>query len=191
MRFLQSLFQAPPRPDADEIQQRLMLAFNFTDADLKVNHKGKMSNHQHYWLVDRLLRETLICIAVAGVAGWILTNYVQGNPIFRIVNDPFWLIVGGIAFFAATVYGLGNLWDTSIDLIRRQVSDISGIVHLGLHSRNRNRIYTLEIGDIRFEIPEKTRHAVIDGEVYTVYYAPCSRIILAVEVEKQKRKNDY
>jgi hypothetical protein len=176
MQFLQNIFKAPPKPTADEIQQRLRVAFDFTDADLQTNYEGKMSRHQHYWLVDRLLRRTLICIGVGVVAAYVFINFRSDS-----VNS----IVAGIVFFAAAIYGLGNFWMMGLDLIYKNVESISGEVHLGVHGRG-NLTYTLNIVQLRFDIDKKNSHAVVNGETYTVYYAPRSKVILAAEVHKTK-----
>jgi hypothetical protein len=98
--------------------------------------------------------------------------------------STFWTLITGLAFVAAIVDVTFNLRNLLHDLIIRRVRIVSGQGRLQHHSRGRGSRYcTLDIKGYQFKIPDDATKAIADDENYTVYYAPHSKIILAIEIE--------
>jgi len=187
MRFLQNFFKTPPKPSADEIQQRLMDAFDFDDSDLQANYQNRMSGKQRYWFLDRYLKQIFLSIAFVVVITLFCFSELQ-NPfplLGSMGNLLFILVVFLTSIFTVIVW----LWNLSLDLIGGGVRFIRGEGHIRLGRSRSWNPYQLHVEGLRFEIPRGKHTAFPVAEYYTVYYAPRSKIILAVEVEVQKTKN--
>jgi hypothetical protein len=181
MRLFQKLFPQPTPPTPDEIQQRVMEALGFKKDDLKENYYGRMSSHQHYWFIDKWLRRTIIYFGGAILLGAALYHFGR-NPVGGSV-DVVWVFIMLVAVVGVTLSGMIIFRDMLIDLVRRKVERISGLGKLKLHHHRNSRTYSLYIEDERFPISKEIYNALVDNEHYTVYYAPRSKVIVAIEVD--------
>ncbi len=168
-------------------QAHLEAAFGFSQSDLDANRAETLSERQRALLGSQVRHVTLIMVLyLAGVilvpVGSLLYFGAQGNlpmvglSLFLLVVLPllaFWLANDERARWqtdlrqgvAASVYGPARL----TDITPRRSREIA------------RRRYTLTIGTEAFAINKAQREALTPGETYCVYYAPRSRLILAVE----------
>src|SRR4051812_44987095 len=168
MNFIQKLFPQVQKPTPEETQQRLMEILRFSKRDLKANQNGHMSREQHYWFIDRFLRRSLSFIGITVVGGWIF---------FRTTNPT--LVV--ICVTVAIVFGLVEGWKMLVDLIKKEVTIVTGPGYI--HWSSFSKAYFFEVKESRFQISRKLSQALVSDMNYTVYFARRSRIILAIEVE--------
>lgn len=193
-KLKQTMFSPRPVPTRDEIQQRLMTAFDFQVEDLEANRRGSMSRHQHYWFVDRFLRTIFVAIVVIALLGLWLYNTLN-HPIFGSSIDVF---LPAFALAVAVIAAVFVLWNTFLDIVRRKIATISGICvsikesksfsyYLAVYDENDlGKVlsqYRLRRGSTRFMITHDQKDALVDGERYIVYYALHSRVIFAVEID--------
>jgi hypothetical protein len=162
-----------------------MEAFRFTDADLQVNRTGRMSGEQHYWFVDRLLRHIFICAGLVAVATWFLVDSFNHQwPFFG--SEGVWLarIIAGIDFIYCIYFAVYSLLNVLVGLIVRTVVSAYAKGHVCRRGRSiYDRLDIVnDVDKLRFERPKRVFRTIVNNEYYTVYYAPRSKIILALEI---------
>src|SRR5438552_4123387 len=126
MKLFREILGIPPRPTPAEIDKGLRDLFDFTDADLKANHDGRMSAKQHYWFTDRFLRTTLLSIAITVVVGWLFFSILRGQDPFGLWHDSLWGLFIGVGLLAWIIYSAFNVWQMFIDMIARKVDVVIG-----------------------------------------------------------------
>ena len=183
MGFWRKLLDIPPKPTPAEIDQQLREIFDFTDADLKANHDGRMSSKQHYWFIDKLLRTVLLAIAITVAGGWLLFSIVQGREPFglwQISPIPLFL---GFALVVWIIFSGVKVWQLLIDVMTQKVDVVigKGRVHRYWYGRDLKR-YGLVIKNEGFAVTKKAASFLNDDEYYTVFFTVRSRVILSIEV---------
>ncbi|SRR5258706_11081784 len=187
MQLFRKIFPPKYKPSHDEIQRHLMEILDFKKDDLKENHYGRMSRHQHYWLVDRWLRKLFLNIGGAvllGGVGYYFTTHPVGNS-----PNLVWTLLLIITIIGTLVAGIMSFSNMLVDIVNRKIGVASGPGQLEVYHANRHIVYRLYVEDeqadeaIRFDVPRKLYDALVDNQNYTVYYAKRSKVILAIEVD--------
>lgn len=161
----------------DELQQ----VINFTDADLKANADGLLSQKQRQLLEARKERSLrLLSGVVAVVASMMIGAFFLGN-MGLIVLGIMAIILG---IMALVEFFIGYQTYTR-DLSRTEIETIQGVVHyiwrgdsaLGIETRPSG----IRVGDIQFLLMEDQARAFIEGDIYALHFAPASHSLLSAK----------
>jgi hypothetical protein len=165
-----------PGASANPGLAELMQALNFTDADLKANRDGSLSQRQRRWIL--LTHGTLIAV------GW---SFVVVLSLYYLIGEPFHWRRGDLALFGCTsIYGLvflGFIWQTLRyqQQVRKDLKNPPAVLHevvLKPQAMFSQRTYTLECGKHQFEVERKVHDAFKNGGKYEIYYTPHTKILL-------------
>ena len=183
MRFLRNAPSNRIGPTLAAMQQGLRDTFHFSDEDLAANRNGQMGEQQHYWFVDSFLRRTFIFLGITVCLGYLSFTSLRDNSFSGIAIVTIGPLLLGLAFIIGIVFTVRNSWRMLVDAVSRRVDVISGTGRISIRRQGRATLYSLDIENLSFDISQKATQAIIDDKYYSVYYAPHSKVILAVEVE--------
>jgi hypothetical protein len=165
----------------DENIQRI---FNFDEADLQANRDGHFTDKQRKRLVaeDKGVKGCntaggimLILIGLIGV-GIALVSYPvmkSGGLGFTISFGLIWpLVWGGLGFF----FLKSSLQKTVVKLQRVEgpvniVKSVRSSYSSTTHTSSSYTVYELHVGGRSFDVPKSLPDAMMQGDVYAIYYA--------------------
>ncbi|MCE7948678.1 MAG: hypothetical protein DYG88_14740 [Chloroflexi bacterium CFX4] len=160
---------------------------DFDERDLSENHEGRLSERQVRRVRQNGVVQTGIWLSVAAFSLLV--------AVFAIVRD------NALAMFAAGTFGALMVALASVTFTRMrddvhlgQVARLEGPIKLNITAAQYTVSYSVKIGRRTFGINQKLLLSLRDGDHYTVYYAPKSGILLAIEPSlpleqvKDKRK---
>lgn len=172
----------------------LQQAFNFTDADLKANRAGYMTEAQ----IRHIRKENTVGILVIAGIFLVLVTFV----IFiisnlwdeaSIINRIMVALVGALPFYflALFLYHIRRLLRPGSDLwhIDEEVIALTGTVHtVRVKRNNRNYQTKLRVGvdEKLFTISNRVLYAVQGGRIYTIYYTVETKHILSMELSDRE-----
>lgn len=163
-------------------ERRLRRVFHFTEADLAANRGGQLSENQKNRLIaearaeQKSARESatiLFVIAAAGLAVGVTIGSIAPTALGRTL----------VLFF------LGILWPSAwaakgVRIIRAartfqepRLRAVSGRAHTKRHP---DGSYGLQIGELEFDLDDNPAGAIIEGDVYALYYLEATDEILSV-----------
>jgi hypothetical protein len=183
----------------------LMHLFDFTAEDLAANRQGVLSARQQQHLRAGaapsgaalapivLAGAAGVCSSFAGVTG--IANFFAEAPLeARLLA----LAVGVLAMIGAVVFiRMATLQAAQQVMTRRslraaavadadggRVERVSGaLVYDEVRYLDNGTLDHWEVGGERFAFIPEQHSALLDGDAYTVYLAPTSRVIVAIEPE--------
>ncbi len=158
----------------DAWQEEAMLVFNFDEDDLAMNRQGKLSETQRHRLMVNRNTGTVV-MASAGLVFAILFPV----PDSRSHAPHWWFAVGAFVVFGLMAGVL--FWIGSRSFRSGIVESATGTITL----RGWPRIDAMEIGGERFPYLPKYERLFLPDVVYTIYFAPTDRPIMAAEILKQ------
>lgn len=163
--------------------QRLRKLFRFNEEDLAANRRGRFSEKQLQQLEHEARKERksaresaalLFLVAAAGMAVGIGVGSIAPSVLGRIAlfgcMGALWPLVWagkGIQILLAA----HRLREPQLSFVRGPVK----IVHHG------DLEYTFTIEGLEFDLEANPSGALIDAEVYTIYYVEARREILSIE----------
>jgi hypothetical protein len=164
---------------SQDIQQKLMRAMGFTEADLDANARGVVTEDQRRRLIHGVLRQfmlTITGIIFIGSFTFVIAFFRAG-----MIVPPGTTLVSQYAALAVLFFALL----TALLLVflrrslRKPVESVEGLVEL-----RKNRIgwprHAVCIGELEFTVSEETFDMFEDSMPYRVYYLQPS-IILSAE----------
>lgn len=150
--------------------------FNFTDEDLAVNQKGKISSNQHKYLKGRLVGDLRHQVGIIGMWAFIVSIFTLLIALFNVVAwIPAFLLTVATVFMY--VYALALIKE---DLKEGEVASICGLSRLEKRISGRTGNYYIEVEKERFRLTQ-LEYLYLENEVwYCLYYLPKTRAILSI-----------
>ncbi|MCA9915814.1 MAG: hypothetical protein KC496_20810 [Anaerolineae bacterium] len=162
-------------------QQQLQRVLNVTDADLAANREGRLSDAQQQRMqppkVNRLVLYVILghLLLIGGLLGTIAL--VTGEAILWLV---LLIVVGLGAFPFITMQNEGNIKPAlKGDVLGGKVRSTSGFVFI--ETRGSRRV-DLKVNGKIIEATPRQAVAFQNGNEYTLYYLPQSRVLISAEV---------
>jgi hypothetical protein len=170
----------------------LMRVINFTDADLKANRASQITQRQRqfFWQINRAMAKlalffTGFALVIGPIINIVLYLFKVGGATYQDIFIPrlvvtmltpiafLWGIIGKI-FWENWRDARGN---ASVRQVTGYVNRKKHLVNLGTNFRHH-----LLIKDLTFEVGEHVYYAFDEGFLYTIYYTPRTKHILAAEI---------
>jgi hypothetical protein len=150
----------------------ILAAFHLTEDDLKENRAGKLTTDQKLKLVKKLVESVIL----GGILAFISLNFIFSLRVGRASIAP-------VAFVTLLLIALGlertfRAVRIASDLARSDTTQIEDRILLQPLSRRSAR---LRVGNMKFRISSEQLLALRNGERYTVYYTPRSKMLTSVE----------
>jgi hypothetical protein len=173
------------------VKTKLLDALSVTEFDLEVNRKGHISPDQHRLIFRQKLQQHHIAnvLLVGTVIGWILIGhgvsvYLKWAQPFDGINhlmsylSPFMgLFVLGLVLVGAYHY----IWrSVQADIQAGKVASITGRVGIEI-DEGKFPTHKLHIEEQSFQVSREVLMAIQNGQVYRLYYAPHSHVLLSAE----------
>lgn len=155
----------------------LYAAGNFSAYDLKMNHAGHISIPQQKDLKQKILMLRLS----AGIWG---ISLVTAIVLCIALGSQMLLLTMLVSVFCAGIGGFEFLKSRRIaaDLAEGKISALTKPIMLYVRfPKGAGREYRLIIGPEMLVIQRELFEMLKDGEFYTVYFTPRSKILLAIE----------
>lgn len=166
----------------DQLQQGLQ----FTDEDLEANRFGKLTASQKQWVKTRYRNHVLIPnMAFLGML--ILFDIILMGTTFEDAHDLSLssFLICQSPFLGFMVFGIWWIkqrhTELQTDLQEARVVKTMGSVRLHTEQIKNTIWYHLYLRGIDFELTEKQFLAFRQGEQYTVYYTPKTKLILSAK----------
>lgn len=165
---------------------------NFDAGDLQANRQGFITFRQRRRLqrmriFHQVVAWALFFIAFMGGFAVMLLDIILKFP-ERMGEFPFlFLFLVVMILFCLAMIGLivylfyQHVMRITRDLRSGDADDITGVVRLHTYRTSKNVTHYLYVGNMQFVVSSGVQAAFYEGAIYTVYYAPESKIILSRE----------
>jgi hypothetical protein len=161
-------------------EMTLERALDFNQLDLEANRRGEMTMRQLGRLnVDNLLMKVLFLALFATPFYYTLTN--TGSEAWTITALFNRFLQIGFVFACVWFLIYRSFAPYQADKKAGRAEAIQGPIRLEITSFGNRQSYFVHIGDQRFSIPREALLILKNGEIYTLYYAPASRMLLSAE----------
>jgi hypothetical protein len=165
-------------------QPSLEQALNFTPAELAANRQGHLSDGQRRLLRRRSYYPVAAYSLLAVIILAALFGFLGGSnsPILFsqtgcLVSSPFILV---IIFFA--ILGIRKWKQFNTDVTIGRVAGVSGKISMDMYAAGYGlMVLNLKVQGKKFNLTKPAMLALRNGESYTIYYAPTSKIVLSAE----------
>lgn len=180
-----NLFKKKAPPTRDD----LMKALKFTDADLKANREGHMTNPQRQRLRRQQMWQALGMWTLAGFMAFtvILIGSFSTFKTDRMMNIgvmlPVAMFIGLVMLFVWMAFQYQA--KTKADLHKGLVQHITGSMYRRTYvvytGKTFVRYYELHLGGEVFKVSCRVYNAFIDGGGYDLFYAPNTKALLSAD----------
>jgi len=172
------------------MKPKLLEAFGVSEADLEANQQGSITKAQHYHILrTRLERDRydvpffsglflgmmMLAFGILGFAG-IIVPARSSNELSTIA-----IFIVGIVVLCATAYYLWLVWrdfhaDIQDDIVLALEGRVGFEIGEGKYPEHKVRLEGHE-----FAVKRDVLMAMQNGQVYRLYYAPHSHVLLSAE----------
>ncbi len=165
-------------------QNELFERLGFDEKDLDDNRKNRLSYQQSKKLIAAAQKTKLVILGILFLSGIILlplSHVIQAQPGNFATGVS--ILVGWVIWAGLLVFRLQRGDSYSADVTQGRVDTVRGEVECSASATSNRRIhYQLRVGTTTFEKVEPTVYEAFNHkDSYTIYYAPCSKMIVAAE----------
>jgi hypothetical protein len=186
--FSFSKSKEPPHPT----HQDLMAALKFTDADLKANREGHLTQAQRSHLRRNQAWQALFTWGMAAFLAFTIFMVSRSvsdafskssNPSNIALVFPPLIFAGLMAMFVWMAFKYQT--QTKADLHKGYVSSLSGMVQRKTYvvytGKSSYPVYELHLNGEVFRVSHKVYQTFVDERDYDIFYAPNTRTLLSAE----------
>ena len=162
-------------------EQDLQEALNFTDEDLQANRDGKLSEKQREKLEIAQQRSFRVL--------WVMTFIILASLLLALVSGTYGLIaLGTIALLLAIMALMEYLTSYRAyqhDLNLKTIETAQGLLEYIMRENTSFDGMThpagIRIGELKFLLLQDQTTSFLEGEIYSIYYAPATQTLLSAE----------
>ncbi len=150
--------------------------FKFTPDDLAANREGRIAPAQATRFRSSAIQTGLLAAVFLAI--------LVGAAVLAVTFPSAWYLAAFGMWFLICLFVLPSMIHYSIDRLREshdQVAMVQGPGEKTFRSRRAAVIKSYLINDQRFDVSGHAYNAMVDGEMYRVYYTPRTKTILSIE----------